>query len=266
MKTIIIYILTFPQILICKVKRIKEDYTDLVSFFRYFPFGKINKDRTISFRFNGKKVNFFYGDLKPITAGIFKNGEYKNVNVKDRVVVDIGAATGDTAIYFILRGATKVYGYELNKRSYDIAQKNIDLNNLRDKVNIEYCGVASKKIKSSDTILGAIIPTQDRKDVDGANVKTLDEIVKEHNIHNAVLKVDTDGFEYDIFNTVKEETLQAFDMVVLEYHFGTKEIPNKLEKCGFKVKIGKATKTHVAYHPKEYKDMEVGMIYAIIKN
>ena len=156
LKTVAKYTLTFPQVLLHRVRGIEGSHDELVTFFRYFPFAKINKDRTVSFSMNGRKVKIFYGDLFPMAAGIFKSGEYDVLPVADKVVVDIGAAIGDTAVYFALKGASRVYGYELNKRYFDLAQRNIDLNNFRDRIEIEYCGVASRKISSSDVILGAV--------------------------------------------------------------------------------------------------------------
>jgi hypothetical protein len=39
---------------------------------------------------------------------VFDYGMYKLLSVKDRVVVDVGAFVGDSAIYFALKGARKV--------------------------------------------------------------------------------------------------------------------------------------------------------------
>lgn len=116
LKTVAKHTLTFPQILLHRMKGIEGSHDELVTFFRYFPFATINKDRTVSFSMNGRKVKIFYGDLFPMSAGIFKSGEYDVVPVAGKVVVDIGAAIGDTAVYFSMKGASRVYGYELNKR------------------------------------------------------------------------------------------------------------------------------------------------------
>jgi len=65
-----------------------------------------------------------------MAAGEFANNDYDRLPVEGREVVDIGAAIGDTATIFVLRKAKKVIGYELNKRYFDIAQRNIELNQL----------------------------------------------------------------------------------------------------------------------------------------
>lgn len=204
----------------------------------------------------------FYGDLFPMAAGIFKSGEYDVVPVKGRVVVDIGAALGDTAVYFSIRGAKKIYGYELNRRYFDIAQKNIDLNNFRDRIEIEYCGVASKKISSSDVILGACVPEQDREKVDGAGFKTLDMIVQEKNIKDAILKLDVDGFEYETFRSASNETLRHFDLILIEYHFGIQDLEGKLVDAGFSVEKKNIANVVIDGHPAEYRNMDIGYVLA----
>ena len=261
-KRIFLYILAFPQIVVHKFRGIPGSYDELATFFRYFPFGKINIDKTISIWFMGREVRFFYGHQSPMSAGIFGNGEYDIVPVKNKVVVDIGASLGDTAIYFALKGATKIYGYELNKRHFDIAQKNIELNKLQDIVSIEYCGIASKKISSAHSVLGALMSAEDARKVGEANFKTLDEIATENNIVDAVLKIDVDGFEYEIIDSVSKETLRRFEYIFMEYHFGTQCLEKILTEAGFDVAKTEITKVRIDYHPDEFKNMDIGFLAA----
>ena len=260
------YTLTFPQVLIHRLRGVEGSYDELVTFFRYFPFGRINTNRTVSFSMNGRKVKIYYGDLFPMAAGIFKSGEYDMVPVKDRVVIDIGAAIGDTAVYFSIKGAKRVYGYELNKRYFDLAQRNIDLNDFRDKIEIEYCGVASKKICSSDVILGACVPEQDRPGVDGAGFKTLDEIGQEREVRDAVLKLDVDGYEYEIIRFASKEALCRFSLIFIEYHFGIQDLEDKLVNAGFVVEKNKIANVVIDRHPVEYRNMDIGYILARQRN
>lgn len=261
-KRIILYILTFPQIFIHKIRGVEGNYDDLATFFRYFPLGRINKDKTISFHFMGRTVTFFYGHQSPMSGGIFRNGEYDVVPVKNKVVVDIGAALGDTAIYFALKGAVKVYGYELNKRHFDIAQKNIDLNNLQHLISIEYCGIAKNRISSTNPVLGALMSSEDAKHVDAANYKTLDSIATENNLSDAVLKIDVDGFEYEIMDSVRQDTLRRFEYIYMEYHFGVQRIDKILSEAGFDVTIKEINKIRVDSHPHGYKEMDIGFLVA----
>ena len=207
-------------------------------------------------------MRFYFGTLSPMHAGEFAQHDYDWLPVQNYDVVDIGAAVGDTAIIFALRGAKKIVGYELNKRYLEIAQKNIELNHLEDKVILNYCGIASKKISRDDIILGAIIPAEDCLHVDEANFKTFDEIVTQNKFDDVVLKMDVDGYEYEILRSADKKSLNRFSFIIMEYHFGTQDIVNILEAAGFKVTVIPVINVSINYHPEEYRNMEIGMIQA----
>lgn len=59
---------------------------------------------------------------------------YGCVDVDNGIVVDIGAYIGDTALYFIHRGARRVYAFEPVKKFYKYLLRNITRNNLEDRV------------------------------------------------------------------------------------------------------------------------------------
>jgi len=61
---------------------------------------------------------------------VFDYGVYDVLDVRDRVVVDVGAFVGDSAIYFALRGAKKVIAIEPHPRAYAEMLENIRINNL----------------------------------------------------------------------------------------------------------------------------------------
>ena len=65
---------------------------------------------------------------------VFDLNEYGFIDVRGRVVTDIGAFVGDSAIYFILRGAKKVYAIEPHPGAYQEMLENIRLNNMESKV------------------------------------------------------------------------------------------------------------------------------------
>ena len=140
-KTVLKHIFTLPQVIIHKIKGVDIPYAQLVTFFRYFPFGRINIDQTVDIKYRKQPVKFYFGELGPMAAGEFCQHDYDKLPVDGCDVVDIGAAVGNTAIIFAIRGARKVVSYELNRRYYDIAKKNIALNKFKDKVTLNYCGI-----------------------------------------------------------------------------------------------------------------------------
>jgi FkbM family methyltransferase len=74
---------------------------------------------------------------------VFEFGEYSFINVKNRIVIDIGAYIGDSSIYFALRGAKKVIAIEPHPEAFKEMIENIRLNNLGGIVIPVNAGLAS---------------------------------------------------------------------------------------------------------------------------
>ena len=55
----------------------------------------------------------------------------KNKNGKPIIFWDVGANIGDSSIYFALKGAKKVIALEPLPANYEMAVKNIELNNFK---------------------------------------------------------------------------------------------------------------------------------------
>ncbi len=57
-------------------------------------------------------------------------------DVKGRDVIDVGANTGDTALYFILSGARKVIAVEPLPNVANCAEKNVNISGLAERAKI----------------------------------------------------------------------------------------------------------------------------------
>ena len=62
---------------------------------------------------------------------IFEYGDYDALNVNGRVVVDVGAFVGDSAIYFALKGAKRVIAIEPHPGAYAEMLENISSTTLK---------------------------------------------------------------------------------------------------------------------------------------
>ena len=67
-------------------------------------------------------------------AEIFYDEDYSRLPVSGRTVVDIGSFNADSAIYFSLKGASKVIAIEPFPKNYEIAYKNIHENNFENNI------------------------------------------------------------------------------------------------------------------------------------
>ena len=205
-------------------------------------------------------LSFFDYNLKKITTyGIkqnldtllaFNNGTYENLPVKNKVVIDIGACTGDTSIYFAIRGAKKVIAIEPYPKNFEMLKKNIKINNLENFIDIKLSGCAST---SSDIILDPNFNSTMRSNLkeskDGIKIPliSLMDILKIQNFTNGILKLDCEGCEYDIILNTPKELLKKFTHIQIEYHNGYQNIKQTLESYGFKVNILKIENTKLGH-------------------
>ena len=169
----------------------------------------------------------------------FVDDQYDWLQVKDRIVVDIGAYVGDSAMYFVTRAAKKVNAFEPYPAIYNVAKKNIEINGFRSKVEVinEGCGGESHSLtidtEFKHTGGAAAKGFQKGKRI---KIRTLAEIVNKYRISNALLKMDCEGDEYDIILESRSETLRRFERIMIEFHYGYKDLERKLYDAGFRVK------------------------------
>ena len=199
--------------------------------------------------FNLNKIIFQGGLNNGDIVNTFFKKDYAKILVNEKTVLDIGANIGDTAIFYILNGAKKVIGIEPFPKNLDYAQKNVQINNLKNLITFFQAGCSSKKeIIKIDPNYQSDIESKLRNFKNGINIQmlTLQDLINEFNIpKDSVLKIDCEGCEYDIIENVSLETISNFSNIQIEYHFGYKKLKSKLESFGYTVKVSKPHATNV---------------------
>jgi FkbM family methyltransferase len=170
---------------------------------------------------------------------IFVDGLYSDLDVRGKVVIDVGANIGDSAIYFSLRGATRVLAYEPNTRLYALAAENLRWNKITN-VDLTQAWVAGDPTRIRPEFLSRMRDTQSSAEAqvgpqDIATV-TLTEILNRIPELEIVLKMDCEGAEYSILLSTPFSELSRVTTVELEYHFGASILLDYLELCGFAVR------------------------------
>jgi len=202
------------------------------------------KGKKIELNYQSRRLYFQYNTGKQLSNIIvlinenFIKEQYKWLNVKGKDVVDVGANVGDTAIYFALKGAKHVYAFEPYPYSYNIAKKNIELNHLENKITLlnEGCGRSGFVTIKKDYENTGSTNLKNSKKGKKIKIESLDEIVKRFNLKHATLKLDCEGCEYALILNASYETLHAFDQIIMEYHYGYKNLVRRLNEAGFKVR------------------------------
>ncbi|MEM3830322.1 MAG: FkbM family methyltransferase [Conexivisphaerales archaeon] len=193
---------------------------------------------------------------------IFINEEYNFLKVRGRVVVDIGANIGDTAIYFAIKGAKKVISLEPYPYTFALAIKNIQFSGFKDKIEIINAGYGEDIRIKIDTSFTPDNSSVLRENENGPeiNLYSLKTIVSEYGIDSGILKMDCEGCEYNLLNE-DDETIKKFAMIQIEYHYGYEKLVDKLKGCGFAVKYTKP-KTFYSLSSSGSTTMTLGYIFA----
>ena len=168
---------------------------------------------------------------------------FSDFDLKNKIVVQAGGFTGDTALYYAYRGA-KVYSFEPNPESYNIALLNLKLNpQLKKRVifknfAIDKDGIVKFHINTESSGGSSIYEDKKEKTVRIRSL-SINTILNEFNIKTPyLLDLDIKGSEFKIIN---EDAISKFKIVRIEYStkignrtLGSREeIIKRLRQLGF---------------------------------
>jgi FkbM family methyltransferase len=166
------------------------------------------------------------------------DGTYENLPLQDKTIIDIGACTGDTSIYFALKGAKKIIAVEPFPNNFKILKKNITENKFNELIIpiLGACGYLKKEISINPNLHDGMRSIL-HEFSDGIKISTitLEDIIKDFDVSNAILKLDCEGCEYETILNSSSEILQTFTDIQIEYHNGYKNLEKKLLSVGFQV-------------------------------
>ena len=222
---------------------------------------KIQNNTITIFKKNSSDIEIDLGNDNGDVYAVFFEEVYDFLPVNNEIVIDIGANIGDSSIYFARKGAKKVIAIEPLPQNFQLAKKNIELNNFTDKIELRLSGCSDNQ--------GFLI-VDENKDGAGSNLEkstngtkipliTLSDLISKYEISTAVLKLDCEGCEYDSILTADKSTLSKFTHIQIEYHYGYKNLKNKLENCGFTVTV---TDPYYIKNKQAGKSMFYGYLYA----
>jgi FkbM family methyltransferase len=164
---------------------------------------------------------------------------YGCVNVNDKIVIDIGAYIGDTALYFIHRGARKVYVFEPVEKFYRYLLRNIARNNLEDRIIAFNYGAWFRDTVIRTNIMGGatglrIDYNHPYVDLEVRSLKDILKIVHEREGVIDLVKMDCEGCEYSLLR-LDEELLRLPKHYIVEIHGAELLIIDVMVHGGFKV-------------------------------
>lgn len=212
----------------------------------------------IKMQLRENEQNKLSGDI----SGIFLNEDYGRLYPLNHYIIDIGANIADSSIYLAFCGARKVVGLEPYPYMYKLATKNVELNQLKDRITIYKGGYGKSgkaKVSIGETDWGTDI--HDVSDGETIRIYSLQELLSLVNEPNTdlLMKMDCEGCEYNLIDE-SVDLLRRFKRVVIEYHYGPNALIRKFQEAGFKVDFTKPISGYNESASNPY--MLQGLIYA----
>jgi len=205
-----------------------------------------------------------------ITKEVFLKKDYAVNFSYDAALIDIGLNRGIASLYFATYpNIKKIYSFEPFKPTFELAQRNLELNPLlSEKINAFNVGLGKAEttleLPYMAKATGGMSTTHDvckgerniRKETvvikDAA--KEITSILEENKNKRIIVKCDCEGAEFEIFERLNEENLVGnIDIILMEYHLNK---PDRL--VSILTKNGFAVSTKVLS-----KKMSTGYIYAV---
>ena len=205
------------------------------------------------------RSNGWFGDVD----AIYKREEYSYLKCKGEIVVDIGANIGDSALYFIIKGAKMVIAVEPFPANYKILLENIAQNNLFEKIIPinAMIGIENREV-FLDVDRKITTGTDAKESENGSKIDmiTLARIVSDYKITGGLLKIDCEGCEYNAILNTDNEILKKFKRIQIESHYGYERIVDKLKTASFFVTYSRPK--NIINKSASYEQMRVSMIKA----
>ena len=111
-----------------------------------------------------------------------------------------------------------------------------------------------------ESSVGSSLTHEHKKGID-VPLRTLQNLLDENNIGygEIALKMDCEGCEYEVLLAATDVVLRRFSHIQIEYHYGYKNLKDRLEKSGFKVSV---TRPIFQALPETNNKMYIGNIFA----
>lgn len=239
-----------------KAARAYSQYlTHLHELLNYKGFKEENGKLTFSTNIDGNSLKFQFTNYGNIFAfkEIFEDTIYQIEFPLSAptVVIDVGMNIGLASLYFASRpDVVKVYGFELIPSTFDLAKKNIASNSWAagkcEPYNIGWSNADSEVLvqdnyEGSVTVSLGELVNRDFQNGRGVSVKNASNVVKsifeKHSHERFILKLDCEGAEYDIVESLAgSELLNIFESIIIEWHYrGAQQLTNYLLMTGFRI-------------------------------
>jgi len=167
-------------------------------------------------------------------------------DVRGKLVIDVGASVGDSALFFASEGARRVIALEPHPESFALARRNVERSPFSGRITLlpvaaaRQDGTVQLRTPGSVPNAASLAPAPaaearwafDRTIAVAA--RSLDALVLGSAPDGVgLLKLDVQGAEYDLVASLSEAAWGLIDAIVLEFTDGPRGLPDLLRAHGF---------------------------------
>lgn len=162
---------------------------------------------------------FVYGVLEPGTTHVVSR-----LGAECDCFVDVGCNIGYFSCLFGSQTTQKrLIAIDPNPKMIERTKENLELNGIRNHLLLNVgigaqqgrlCLNISRRRHSLSSF--AYVPDDGNSDSIEVEVCTLSEVIARHNLRNALVKIDTEGFEYQVFRGLSTEAAANIKFIIFE--------------------------------------------------
>jgi FkbM family methyltransferase len=174
---------------------------DLVRYLTFaYQYRKFSHETNLGFKFRGY-AKMGKGEFEPDILAFLKS----KFKTRNKLFVDIGAHHGYFTCFANASGVRQVVSIEPDKINYRFLEKNVVSNKYKSKTNLINLALGEHEGTVNLFGFGTGVSTSQNwggsvsKRVQSVKVAKLDKVIKEYlPLKNAIVKIDVEGFEYEV--------------------------------------------------------------------
>lgn len=221
-----------------------------------------NRQLRLSETYDDTNTRHVNGD----TIHVFLEEDYSYLRDSGNVCVDIGANIGDSSIWLALNSFSHVIAVESYPQNFTKVLDNVNRNGLGYAIECFNKGLSSRKfavILDTNAYVDGGYNIHEVPEGIPVGMTTLSELVSSLRDEKLCLKMDCEGCEYDTILNADPETLTKFSRIMIDYHYGYRDLEDKLIKCAFSFEHT-APHNHMNQNAAK-KKMIIGYIYRAVR-